>query len=70
MEPTLRVIDKPIPIFAPDVAEDSWGYMLPLYNYLTKQFGLTNDEVGYVFGKWVDVMKDIYEKGYIEKNIK
>ena len=68
--PTLRVIDKPIPIFAPDVGDDSWGYMIPLYNYLTKQFGLTNDEIGYVFGKWVDVMKDIYEKGYIEKNIK
>lgn len=60
--PTLRVINSPIPIFAPDVGEDSWGYMLPLYNYLTKQFGLTDDEVKYVFGKWVGVMKDMYDK--------
>ena len=60
--PTLRLIDSPIPIFAPDVAEDSWGYMLPLYNYLTKQFGLTNDEVQYVFGRWVGVMKEMYRE--------
>ena len=60
--PTLRLIDSPIPIFAPDVGDDSWGYMVPLYNYLTKQFGLTNDEIGYVFGKWVGVMKDMYDK--------
>ena len=60
--PTLRVINSPIPIFAPDVAEDSWGYMLPLYNYLTKQFGLTNDEVQYVFGRWVGVMKEMYRE--------
>lgn len=60
--PTLRVINSPIPIFAPDVGGDSWSYMIPLYNYLTKQFGLTNDEIGYVFGKWVDVMKDMYDK--------
>ena len=60
--PTLRLIDSPIPIFAPDVGDDSWGYMVPLYNYLTKQFGLTNDEIGYVFGKWVSVMKDMYDK--------
>ena len=60
--PTLRVINSPIPIFAPDVGEDSWGYIIPLYNYLTKQFGLTNDEIQYVFGKWVDVMKDMYRE--------
>ena len=65
--PTLRVINSPIPIFAPDVADDSWVYMVPLYNYLKGQFGLTNDEIGYVFGKWVGVMKDIYEKGYNKK---
>ena len=60
--PTLRLIDSSIPIFAPDVGDDSWGYMVPLYNYLTKQFGLTNDEIGYVFGRWVSVMKDMYDK--------
>ena len=60
--PTLRVIESPIPIFAPDVAEGSWGYMLPLYNYLTKQFGLTNAEVQYVFGRWVGVMKEMYRE--------
>jgi len=60
--PTLRVIDRPIPIFAPDVGEDSWNYIIPLYDYLRKQFGLTNDEIGYVFGKWVDVMKEMYRE--------
>ena len=60
--PTLRVINSHIPIFAPDVGEDSWDYIIPLYDYLTKQFGLTNDEIGYVFGKRVSVMKDMYDK--------
>ena len=30
--PTLRVINSPIPIFAPDVGEDSWDYIIPLYD--------------------------------------
>ena len=60
--PTLRLIDSPIPIFATDVDHDSWGYMIPLYNYLKGQFGLTDDEVKYVFGRWVSVMKDMYDK--------
>jgi len=67
--PTFRPIDSPIPIFAPDVADDSWGYMIPLYNYLKGQFGLTNDEIGYVFGKWVSVMKDMYDKHNNNKKI-
>jgi len=60
--PTLRVINSPIPIFAPDVGEDSWGYIIKLYNYLTKQFGLTDDEVQYVFERWVGVMKEMYRE--------
>ena len=60
--PTFRPIDRPIPIFSPDVGDDSWGYMIPLYEYLTKQFGLTNDEVKYVIERWVGVMKEIYRE--------
>jgi len=61
--PIFRPIDMSIPIFTPDVdLYLTWGYMKPLYNYLTKQFGLTDDEVKYVFGKWVSVMKDMYDK--------
>ena len=60
--PTLRLIDSPIPIFAPDVGEDSWGYIIPLYDYLRKQFGLTDDEVQYVFERWVGVMKEMYRE--------
>ena len=60
--PTLRLIDSPIPIFATDVDHDSWGYMIPLYNYLKGQFGLIDDEIKYVFGRWVSVMKDMYDK--------
>ena len=60
--PTFRPIDSHIPIFAPNFVYDSWGYMIPLYNYLKGQFGLTDDEVKYVFGRWVSVMKDMYDK--------
>ena len=59
--PIFRPIDRAIPIFAPDVMNDP-DYIIKLYYYLTKQFGLTNDEVKYVFGKWVSVMKDMYDK--------
>jgi len=59
--PIFRPIDRAIPIFAPDVMNDP-DYIIKLYYYLTKQFGLTDDEVKYVFGKWVGVMKDMYDK--------
>ena len=37
------------------------------YDYCKNQFGLTKDEIGYVFVKWVDVLKDKYDKHNIKK---
>ncbi len=62
--PKFRPVNGYIPIFSDDPVNDinTTHYLLPMHDYLKKQFGLIDDEIQYVFERYVDVLKDMYNK--------
>ncbi len=69
--PLFRPINRYIPVFSYDVTDDpeETRFILSLYEYLTTQFGLTNDEVKHVFFNYIEVLKDMYDKHNNNKKI-
>ena len=66
VNPLFRPINKYIPIFSDDPVKDietTQYFGTSMYDYLKNQFGLIDDEVRYVFNRYVDIIIDKLKDG-------